>query len=135
MDEKESYTVTEVAKILNMSPDRIYEYLRAGHIRGSRVTPRSGWRIHRNELERIIGAGLKHRKQIDLESTIAPVLTDEDVKEHRAPAVHLIHYDPQTNEGHAFVVEEGIEKQIPVVFDTYRLVWKPKIEARKKTTL
>jgi len=128
MDEKEFYTVTEVVEILSLSRDRIYEYLRAGYIRGSRVTPKGGWRIHRSELERIVGTGLKRREQAHLESTIAPVLTDEDLKEHRAPAVRLIYYDPQTDKGYAFVVEEGIERQIPVVFDPYRVVWKPRID-------
>jgi excisionase family DNA binding protein len=128
MDEKEFYTVTEVVEILRLSRDRVYEYLRAGYIRGSRVAPRGGWRIHRIELERIMGTGLKPRDQAQLESTIAPVLTDEDLREHRAPAVRLIYYDPQTDKGHAFVFEEGIEKQIPVVFDPYRLVWKPRTD-------
>jgi len=52
--EKEFYSVREVAKILNLSADRIYEYVRSGYINATRITGKSSWRIHRAELERLI---------------------------------------------------------------------------------
>ncbi len=53
MVEKEFYSVGEVSKILGLSPERIYEYLRMGHIKGSRLTKSSAWRVHKDELQRI----------------------------------------------------------------------------------
>lgn len=53
MVEREFYSVREVAKVLDLSEDRVYEYLRSGHILGTRLTGRSDWRIHKNELERL----------------------------------------------------------------------------------
>ena len=57
MSEKEFYSVKEVAQILGLPPDRIYEYLRAGYISGARLTPRSAWRIPITELERLADSG------------------------------------------------------------------------------
>lgn len=51
--EKEFYSVGEVAKILDLSQDRVYEYLRTGYIKGSRLTKNSAWRIHKGEVDRL----------------------------------------------------------------------------------
>ena len=59
MSEKEFYSVIEVAQILSLSPDRIYESLRAGHLYGSRLTRNSAWRIPASELQRLKGASLE----------------------------------------------------------------------------
>lgn len=59
MSRKEFYSVKEVAQILSLSPDRIYEYLRAGHLHGSRLTRNSAWRIPASELQRLKGASLE----------------------------------------------------------------------------
>ena len=56
MNRKEFYSVKEVAQILNLSPDRIYEYLRAGHLFGTRLAKHSAWRIPAAEIERLTGA-------------------------------------------------------------------------------
>ena len=56
MNRKEVYSVKEVAQILNLSPDRIYEYLRTGRISGRRLTEHSTWRIPAAEIERLTGA-------------------------------------------------------------------------------
>ncbi len=57
MSRKEFYSVKEVAQILSLSPDRIYEYLRTGHLRGARLTEQSAWRIPDAELQRLAGLG------------------------------------------------------------------------------
>jgi hypothetical protein len=57
MSRKEFYSVKEVARILDLSPDRIYEYLRSGHLHGSRLTKQSAWRIPAAELQRLSGLG------------------------------------------------------------------------------
>lgn len=59
MGRKEFYSVKEVARILDLSPDRIYEYLRSGHLRGTRLTKQSAWRIPAAEIERLAGSGFK----------------------------------------------------------------------------
>lgn len=59
MNRKEFYTVKEVAQILNLSPDRIYEYLRTSHLFGTRLTKHSAWRIPTAEIERLKGISLK----------------------------------------------------------------------------
>jgi len=56
LNRKEFYSVKEVAQILNLSPDRIYEYLRAGRLFGTRLTKHSAWRIPAAEIERLTGA-------------------------------------------------------------------------------
>lgn len=56
MNRKEFYSVKEVAQILNLSPDRIYEYLRADRLFGTRLTKHSAWRIPAAEIERLTGA-------------------------------------------------------------------------------
>jgi len=55
MIDKEFYSVREVARILGLSPDRIYEYLRAGRLHGMRITEHSAWRIPASELARLKG--------------------------------------------------------------------------------
>ncbi|MBU2009143.1 MAG: helix-turn-helix domain-containing protein [Chloroflexi bacterium] len=60
---KEFYSVEEVAKILDLSLDRVYEYLRQGDIKGSRITHSSTWRVHKDELERIRGGGFPKLKE------------------------------------------------------------------------
>lgn len=57
MNENKLYTVTEASQILRISRDRLYEYLRTGYIRGTRVTGRSAWRIPPSEIERLRGNG------------------------------------------------------------------------------
>jgi len=56
LNRKEFYSVKEVAQILNLSPDRIYEYLRANRLFGTRLTKHSAWRIPVAEIERLTGA-------------------------------------------------------------------------------
>jgi len=56
LNRKEFYSVKEVAQIINLSPDRIYVYLRAGHLFGTRLTNHSAWRIPAAEIERLRGA-------------------------------------------------------------------------------
>lgn len=67
MDEKEFYNVKETAKILGLSPDRIYEYLRSGHLCGTRLTKHSKWLIPASEIEQ--------RKRPSLEKPGAPLET------------------------------------------------------------
>lgn len=55
---KEFYSVKEVDQILSLLPDRIYEYLRTGHLHGSRLTKQSGWRIPATEIQRLMDSGL-----------------------------------------------------------------------------
>ncbi len=40
---KEFLSVAEVAKTLDLSKDRVYEYLRRGIIKGTRLTKTSAW--------------------------------------------------------------------------------------------
>jgi len=56
LNRKEFYSVKEVAQILDLSPDRIYEYLRANRLFGTRLTEHSAWRIPAAEIERLTGA-------------------------------------------------------------------------------
>ncbi len=66
MSGKEFYSVKEVAQILGLSSDRIYEYLRSGHLYGSRLTKNSAWRIPANEIQRLKGTSLeKSSAQMD----------------------------------------------------------------------
>lgn len=123
MLDKEFYSVKEVSNILSVAADRLYEYLRSGHIRGSRLTNRSKWLIPRSELERLKGPPPEQGART-LRGIIAPILEEEDIREHRAPAVHYVLYDPSTRQGHAYIVEEGVEKRVPVMFDPFRLGWK-----------
>jgi len=53
--EKEFYRVKEVASILGMSTDRVYEALRGGDIKGSRVRKHGAWLIHESEVARLRG--------------------------------------------------------------------------------
>ena len=53
--EKEFYTVKEVANIIGVSTDRVYEWLRSGYIKGTRPMPHSAWRVHESELTRLRG--------------------------------------------------------------------------------
>ena len=57
MNKKEFYSVKDVAHILNLSPDRIYEYLRTNRLHGIRLAKNSAWRIPAAEIERLMGAG------------------------------------------------------------------------------
>jgi len=57
MSGKEFYSVKEFAQILNLSTDRIYEYLRTGYLQGARLTKNSAWRIPASELQRLKGSG------------------------------------------------------------------------------
>lgn len=123
MYHKEFYSVREVSDILGVAADRLYEYLRSGHIRGSRLTKHSKWLIHRSELERLKGAPPEQGVR-GLRGITAPILEEEDIREHRAPALRYVLYDPSTRQGHAYIVEEGVEKRVPVIFDPYRLAWK-----------
>jgi len=56
LNRKEFYSVKEVAQIINLSPDRIYEYLRANRLFGTRLTKHSVRRIPAAEIERLTGA-------------------------------------------------------------------------------
>jgi len=62
MNQKEFYSVKEVSQILNLSSDRIYEYLRTGRISGVQFTPHSIWRIPAAELARLTGYGSRKSK-------------------------------------------------------------------------
>jgi excisionase family DNA binding protein len=53
--EKEFYTVKELANILDVSNDRVYEWLRSGYIKGTRPMPHSAWRAHKTEVSRLRG--------------------------------------------------------------------------------
>ena len=53
--EKEFYGVKEVANIIGVSTDRVYEWLRNDYIKGTRPMPHSAWRIHKSELARLRG--------------------------------------------------------------------------------
>ena len=55
MGKKEIYDVKEVAKILTLSTDRVYEYLRRGNIRGTQLKEGSKWLISHAEVERLKG--------------------------------------------------------------------------------
>jgi len=55
MSGKEFYSVAEVAQILGLSRDRIYEYVRTSHIFGKRLPPHGKWLIPAAELERLTG--------------------------------------------------------------------------------
>ena len=70
MYDKEFYSVKEVAHILRLSPDRIYEYLRTGRLRGSRLAKNSAWRIPATELERLGASrsGTLDEKQVKTKS-------------------------------------------------------------------
>lgn len=57
MSREKFYSVKEVAQILSLSPDRIYEYLRTGYLYGSRLAKQSAWRIPATEIERLKGLG------------------------------------------------------------------------------
>jgi len=56
---KEFYSVKEVAEIIGQSTDRIYEYLRAGYLHGTRLTKTSAWRIPAAEIQRLKGKSLE----------------------------------------------------------------------------
>ena len=45
----------------------------------------------------------------------------------KPPLLCLVRYDPDTWEGYAYIVEDGVEKKAPVTFDPFRLVWTRKI--------
>jgi excisionase family DNA binding protein len=55
---KEFYTVKEVADILGLSPDRIYENLRTGRLQGTQFTERGKWRIPDAAIQRLKGTSL-----------------------------------------------------------------------------
>ena len=67
---KEFYSVKEVAHILGLSSDRIYEYLRTGRLQGSRLAKNSAWRIPATELERLGASrsGRFNEKQVKTKS-------------------------------------------------------------------
>jgi len=53
---KEWYTVQEFAKEIGVSRDRVYEWLRSGHIKHlERITLHSIWRIPKTEVDRVLG--------------------------------------------------------------------------------
>ena len=51
--QREFYSVSEVADVLKICKDRVYEWLRTERLRGTRVTKHSAWRVHRSELQRL----------------------------------------------------------------------------------
>lgn len=53
--ETEFYTVKELAKILGRSRDRVYEALRRGDIKGSRIGAHGAWLIPKGEVARLKG--------------------------------------------------------------------------------
>jgi excisionase family DNA binding protein len=57
--EKEFYNVKELAKILGRSTDRVYEALRRGDIKGSRVGKHGAWLIPKSEVARLRGEPLE----------------------------------------------------------------------------
>jgi hypothetical protein len=62
--EKDFYTVKEFAKAYGCSPDRVYEWLRAGKIEHrKRLTAHAVYRIPKNELARLKGKGEVTAKQ------------------------------------------------------------------------
>ena len=56
MIDKQFYNVREVARILGLSSDRIYEHLRTGRLFGVRITKHGAWRIPASELARLQGS-------------------------------------------------------------------------------
>lgn len=64
--EKEFYTVKEVADIIGVSTDRVYEWLRNDYIKGTRPMPHSAWRVHKSELARL---RREPQKQADVQQT------------------------------------------------------------------
>ena len=70
MGKKEIYDVKEVAKILTLSNDRVYEYLRRGNIRGTQLKKGSKWLISHAEVERLKGekiADVGHDVEIEFD--------------------------------------------------------------------
>ncbi len=76
MGEKEFYSVKEVAKSLGISTDRIYEYLRSGHINATQLKKGSKWLIPRDEVDRI-KRGMTVKKLAAMERKEGLVTTEQ----------------------------------------------------------
>lgn len=50
---RDFYTAAEAAQSLGISRDRVYEYLRSGHIRSVRIGPHSPYQIPPSEIGRL----------------------------------------------------------------------------------
>ena len=95
MAEKEFYNVIEVCETLGLSRDRVYEYLRASYIKGTRITRNSAWLIHRDEIERIKREGGIKVKSSDTTSDtgfrkkklVAPYV---DMQKHRDTIIKAV---------------------------------------------
>jgi hypothetical protein len=92
MSKKEFYNVKEVAQILSLSPDRIYEYLRTGYLHGSRLAKQSAWRIPATEIERLMGLG---SRKIDTQLETKPGKWSEYLEIAVQFQNSLSHIDPK----------------------------------------
>lgn len=60
--EREYMTVDEVADRLGVHPHTVRRWLRAGQLQGTKLSSRAGYRIPREEVERVLVEGLRQGK-------------------------------------------------------------------------
>ena len=84
---KEFYTAQEFAEKIGKSRDRVYEWLRIGKIKGSKVTETATWLIPATELER-----LKEGRELPGVASVVPVeqALEEAQREHLDEIAKLI---------------------------------------------
>jgi len=127
---KQFYSVKEVNEILGRSADRLYEDLRQGRINGTRTKEHNKWMIPAEELERL-GAKLEDVNK-GHQLMWGAILNSEGALDSCpvGPKAYIIDYDPSTWpwSGHAYTAENGVEKEIPVVFYPYRSIWRSRQE-------
>ncbi len=64
-------TVEEVAELVNVHPHTVRRWLKDGRIEGTRLGPRAGYRIHEDEVRRVLDEGLRPKKATARDSLAA----------------------------------------------------------------
>ena len=135
MEEKEFYTVEEVAKILRLSKDRIYEWLRNGSLRGRRLGLHGSWRIHLSELDRMRGGAEEPKTDGEYKPQRTEVLNHQWLQddERKPPMACLVYSVHETDKiwgsihGQELHVIRGTAlvrgQEVSVVFDWHKGHW------------
>ena len=62
--EKEHLTVPEVAEIVGVHEQTVRRWLREGQIEGTLITRQTGYRVRREEVDRLMREGLRPGKEL-----------------------------------------------------------------------
>lgn len=123
MNKKEVYNLKEVCELLGLSPDRIYEYLREGFIRGYQIKEGSKWLIPRVEIDKLTGKTNEEveeefKKEKKGKENLLPLQQVEHIKELQEFAKSVIESCP------IFYPGFDSPKEIELFHDAYFSLYK-----------